>query len=87
MSWYRAEWFAAEQFASEWFRQQTEAVDECVSGPYVESGYWEFGYANCDVVVSGTAGGGTRVRFPRLPGMKPRDRRRRHEEDLLVVIL
>jgi hypothetical protein len=35
----------------------------------------------------GVGGGGTRVRFPRLPGMKPRDRRRRHEEDLLVVIL
>lgn len=65
---------------------------DCSGGPYVYIGYWEEGYAQCDESESpgagtGTGGGRMPVRFPQLPSMKPRDRRRRHEEDLLIVIL
>lgn len=35
----------------------------------------------------GTGGGGSLVRVPALPSIRPRDRRKRHEEDLLIVIL
>lgn len=67
-----------------WFRNEWFAVESFKSE-------W-FGPPAAAVVPpqppsGGVGGGGMRTRFARLPGMKPRDRRRRHEEDLLIVIL
>lgn len=79
------------QYWAEGYAQCDESENpDCSGGPYVPVGYWQPGYALCDETASiGTGAGGGRIpiRFPQVPSMKPRDRRRRHEEDLLIVIL